>query len=319
MHVIAAGSLLDFAIEKHGIPVGRVQYMYLYPLSFSEFLTVNQRDDLRQYIIEKQIDPLLHDDLIELLRNYMWLGGMPAVINSWITDKDPAECHELQDEIIQTYQDDFEKYARKNQIPYVSKVFETAPLQLGNKFKYSNVDAQMPSAQLKSALTLLEKAGIVHICYHTSGQYQPLGADKSLKKFKVFFFDIGLAQRILGLNITDWILQPLEVQKVGGIAEQLVAQEIIAYSSPKKKSELYYWHREAKSSNAEIDFLLIKKGHIVPVEVKSATKGRMKSMRIYLEAHSNSLYGLKISESPFSHNGDIIEIPLYAIESWFVE
>lgn len=318
LHVIAAGSLLDFSIEKVGIPVGRVQYMYLYPLSFGEFLTAIQREDLRSYIREKNIDPILSSDILNHLRNYMWLGGMPAVIDSWIRNKNPVECHEIQDEIIQTYRDDFEKYARKNQIPAVEKVFDSVCLQLGNKFKFSNIDNEIAAVTFKNALYLLEKAGIVHLCYHSSGQHQPLGADKDLKKFKVYFFDIGLAQRLLGLNINEWILQPIAVQKMGGIAEQLVAQEIIAYSSCKKRVELFYWHREAKNSNAEVDFLLTKNGLVVPVEVKSTAKGRIKSLFIFLETHKHVEYGLKVSELPFAEYEQIKQIPLFAMESWFM-
>src|SRR3989344_1038717 len=313
LHVVAAGSLLDFVIEKLGMPVGRVQYMYLYPLSFGEFLTASGRRELRTYILEKNVDPIIHSEILELLRNYMWIGGMPAVVNSWINEKNPVECHNLQDEIIQSYQDDFEKYARKNQIPYVSKIFESIPLQLGNKFKYSNIDGEVPSAPLKNALYLLEKTGIIHVCYHTSGQHQPLGADKNLKRFKVFFFDIGLAQRVLGLNIKDWLLQPMTTRAMGCIAEQLVAQEVIAYAPVRKRAELFYWHREAKSSNAEVDFLIVRDGLIVPIEVKSSLKGRMKSMRLYLDSHKNSQYGLKIPEKPFAQQEWIKEIPLYAI------
>lgn len=318
LHVVAAGSLLDFSIEKLGMAVGRVQYMYLYPLSFGEYLTNVHREDLRHYIQIKKIDPILYKDLLGHLHMYMWIGGMPAVVNSWINKKDPIACHEIQDEIIQTYRDDFEKYARKNQIQMVERVFDSVCLQLGNKFKFSHIDNETSATIFKSALYLLEKAGIIHLCYHTSGQRQPLGADKNIKKFKVYFFDIGLAQRMLGLNIHEWILQPVTVQKMGAIAEQFVAQEIIAYSSYKKKAELFYWHREAKSSNAEVDFLLTKDGSVIPVEVKSTKKGHMKSLYIYLESHTNAQYGLKISELPFAEHGQIKEIPLFAIESWFL-
>jgi uncharacterized protein len=315
LHVIAAGSLLDFTIEKMGMPVGRVQYMYLYPLSFAEFLAASHRDDLRSYIQKKNIDPLVYDELLEFLRTYMWLGGMPAVVESWLTGQNPIETQEIQDEIIQTYQDDFEKYARKNQVPYVEKLFQSIPLEIGNKFKYTNIDKDMPARPLKNALNLLEKAGIIYRCYHSAGQRQPLGADKDLRKFKVFFFDTGLAQRILGLNIQDWILQPINTQKMGNITENFVAQEITAYSSVKKKTELFYWHREAKNSNAEIDFLIVKEGLVIPVEVKSGNQGGMKSLHLFLESHANTTYGIKISEAPFAEHGNIKDIPLYALES----
>jgi len=316
LHIIAAGSLIDFALEKSGMPVGRVQFMYLHPLSFCEFLVALGREDLRIYIEQQQIDKILHLKILELLRTYLWLGGMPAVVDAWLSYHDVSLCQELQNEIITAYSQDFHKYAREKQIEYVEKIFAAVPSHLGNKFKFSHIDRELRSLPLKTALLLLEKAGIVHLCYHSSGQQQPLGAQKDEKKFKAYFFDVGLAQRMLGVTQKDWILNPLTVKNLGAIAEQFVAQEIIAYTAIKSQAELYYWHREAKGSNAEIDFLMSKNSDIVPVEVKSGEKGSMKSLHLFLETHANSSIGLKISEDVFCKNGWIEEIPLYGIESW---
>ena len=192
----------------------------------------------------------------------------------------------------------------------------TIPVQLGEKFKFSNVDADIHSLPLKESLSLLNKAGIAHFCYHTSAHQQPLGAEMNEKKFKVFFFDIGLAQRLLGLDTRKWLMTPMKVDNIGPITEQFVAQEFLAYHEVKKKLQLYYWHREARGSNAEVDFVIQKDGAIIPVEVKSAKDGRMKSLHLYLGSHPNSPYGLKISENLFSRHANIHEIPLYAIEGW---
>lgn len=316
LHVIAAGSLIDFVLENIGMPVGRVQFMYLYPLSFAEFLTVNNRDDLRKYIHDLQIDETIHEKILELLKIYMWLGGMPAVVNAWLTTQNPGDCQRLQDEIIEAYQQDFHKYARDRQIPYVTKVFENVPKQLGCKFKYAHIDSETRSFLLKNALELLIKAGIVYQCFHSSAQEQPLGALINEKRYKVFFFDIGLAQRLAGLDIKQWLFHPLRVNNSGNMAEQLVAQELISYAPYHKNPQLFYWHREAKSSNAEVDFLIIKNGMIIPVEVKSSRQGSMKSMQMFLENHPHSSYGLKISEGNFSKYHKIQEIPLYSLEAW---
>lgn len=316
LHVIAAGSLIDFALEKLGMPVGRVQFLYVYPLSFGEFLTAQDRDDLRAYILTQQVDPVIHQQLLELLKNYLWLGGMPAVVSAWLMYRDPQLCQQLQSEILTAYSQDFYKYARTKQIDFVTKIFETTPTLLGKKFKYNQVDEGIRAYQLKEALLLLEKAGVVHRCFHASGQTIPLGAEKNEKHFKVFFFDVGLAQRMLGLDLSQWVTQPIQVQHLGGIAEQLVAQELIACSDPSVDAQLYYWHREAKSSNAEVDFLMVKNNEIIPVEVKSGTKGRMKSLKLFLEMHPKSTYGLKVSEGLFSQQHEIKEIPLYALEAW---
>ncbi|MGD9152606.1 MAG: DUF4143 domain-containing protein [Gammaproteobacteria bacterium] len=316
LHVVAAGSLIDFVLENIGMPVGRVQFMYLHPLSFGEFLNAVERNDLRQHIFGFAVSPVIHQEILQLLKTYLWLGGMPAVVSAWIQHKNVTLCQDLQEEIISAYNQDFHKYARDRQIAHVDKVFATVPTQLGCKFKYIRVDREIRSVFLKEALMLLEKAGVVHICFHSSGQTQPLAASKNDKKFKVYFLDVGLAQKLLGLDLSNWFMQPMQLKTLGPIAEQLVAQELIAYTNIKAKKELYYWHREEKNSNAEIDFLTIKGGQIIPVEVKAGPSGSLKSMHIFLESHKNSPYGLKIGENLFTKNNDLQEIPLYGIEAW---
>lgn len=315
LHVIAAGSLIDFVLNNVGMPVGRVQFLYLHPLSFSEFLIVNGRNDLCEAIISQSIDPVIHDIIMDYLKTYFWLGGMPAVVQAWLEHRNPVLCQELQDQIIDAYSQDFHKYASDRQIPYVTKVFASIPKQLGNKFKFSSVEPDMHSLALKKALNLLIQAGIALPCYHTAA-HQPIEADINEKKFKVFFFDLGLAQRILGLDIRQWFLTPLTVANIGAITEQFVAQELTAYAAANKKAALYYWHREARASNAEVDFIVQKDGGIIPVEVKSGKNGRLRSLHLYLESHPQSPYALKIAEHLFSQQGRIREIPLYAIYAW---
>lgn len=316
LHVIAAGSLLDFAIEKVGVPVGRIQYLYLHPMSFGEFLNAQNRNDLRQFILAQSDDRVIHTQLIDLLKTYMWLGGMPAVVEGWLQTRDASICQELQNEIIQIYRQDFQKYARKHQLHTVEKVFESTPQQLGKKFKFVDVDPNSRAEPLKNALYLLLKAGIIHIVYHSSAQGQPLGATKNEKKFKAFYFDIGLAQRILGLDLRQWVIMPMEVRHVGAIAEQLVANEYIAYTSIKSSPELYYWHKEEKQHNAEVDFIFLKDGKIIPVEVKSGSRGGYKSIHQFLETHPRSTVALKITENPFDNQSPIQNIPLYGLEGW---
>lgn len=316
LHVIAAGSLIDFSLEKIGIPVGRVQFLYLYPLSFSEFLIANNRDDLCEYIYTQKSYPEIHEIINDYLKTYLWLGGMPAVVDIWIKHKDAIKCQARQESIVLSYKQDFEKYARKNQIEHVVKVFESIIVQLGAKFKYTNVDDNIKAAPIKEALFLLIKAGIAHPCYHSSGQSKLLGAEKDTKKFKIFFVDIGLAQKMLGLNLKNWVTEPLELEILGGLAEQLVAQEFVAYSKNTGAAELYYWHRENKGSNAEVDFLFLKSGQVIPIEVKSGRKGGMKSLKSFLETHPHSNMALKISNNVPSKHGFLEEIPLYGIEGW---
>lgn len=316
LHVIAAGSLLEFTLEKLGVAVGRIDYLFLYPLSFMEFLDAHNRSDLREVIRSKKVDPASHGVILDHLKNYMWIGGMPAVVDTWLQHRDATLCQRVQDRIIGNYEDDFQKYAKKHQFETVGKVFRSIGKQLGEKFRYTNVDHDMKVYPIKQGLFLLNKAGIAHFCYHTSGHVYPLSAEMNEKKFKVFLFDIGIAHRILGLDLTEWVTTPMELEYLGSSAEQLVAQEFIAYSNPSKPADIFYWHTESKSGNAEVDFIAAKNKTIVPIEVKAGTKGGMKSLKYFLETHPRSTYGIKISEGLYSKHGNIEEIPLYGITGW---
>lgn len=316
LHVIAAGTLIDFALEKIGVPVGRVQFLYLHPLSFGEFLTVSNEIYLREALLAGSTDISLHNRLNELVKNYFWLGGMPAVVDNWLQYKDPSLCQQLQDRILLSYMQDFEKYAKKRQIMHVTKVFYTIPEQLGNKFKASNIDPAIKSMYFKIALDLLVKAGVAYKCFHSSCQGVPLAINKDYDKFKTYFFDIGLVQRLLKLDLKQWVTSPLNINFIGSIAEQFVAQELVAYSPPDSPAELYYWQRESKSSNAAIDFVTVQQGQIIPIEVKASVKGGMKSLALFLGSHPNCTYGLKVAESFYAQQNKLIEIPFYGIESW---
>ncbi len=315
LHVIAAGSLLDFTIEKIGVPVGRVQFMYIHPLNFGEYLTAMGESKLRGHISCSPIHEVFHQQLLMHLKYYFWLGGLPAVVLAWRDHKRADYCQQVQDEIIQAYRDDFEKYARKNQIFSVEKIFSAIPLFIGQKFKYASVDPESRSTILKDALLKLQNAGIAHITYHSSGQGLPLAATQDDKRFKVYFFDIGLAQRMLRLNLSDWLLTPLEVRHMGAICEQFVAQEYVAYTSITESPRLYYWHREARNSNAEVDFLFTLNGKVIPTEVKSGKTGSLKSLHYFLESHPNSNFGIKLSELSYHKNATLVTVPFYAIEA----
>lgn len=190
------------------------------------------------------------------------------------------------------------------------------PQQFGKKFVYTQIDQDLKAVILKEALQCLEKASIVHLCHYSASQSVPLAAGSSEKFFKAFFVDIGLAQRILQFKPHDWVLHPIKPEHLGGLAEQFVAQELIAYQSQFSKTDLFYWQREAKNSQAEIDFVLGMNGLLIPVEVKSGKAGHLKSLQYYLNTHQNASYGVKISECGWAWDGRILQVPLYAIENW---
>lgn len=317
LHVIAAGSLIDFKLKHIGMPVGRVQFLYLYPLSFKEYCFAVNREKLYQEAQNKlKLNAPLHEILLEEVKRYCWLGGMPAVLDAWISQSNYNLCEEVQSEILLSYRQDFNRYAKDHQIPYLERMFSSVGQQLGQKFKYVTVDPDIRAKDLKEALALLELAGIIYRAYHTSAQGLPLSSGKEDKRFKVYLCDTGLLQRLLNVTMKDWLFQPLTVKHSGNIAEQFVQQEYIAYTMQQTPPELFYWHREEKQSNAEIDFLFLKNRKIIPVEVKSGHSGRMKSLQLFLQSHPHSPLGLKISESNEENFNSVEAIPFYAIQGW---
>ena len=205
LHVIGAGSLLEFTLESENIrmPVGRIQYLYLYPLTFGEFLEALGKIELRKYIMDKKrlesIPETLDSKLNEYLRKFFILGGMPAIIQEYCETRDIIICQRIQRSIIDTYLDDFGKYARKSKHQYLYKLFNAVPKMVGQKFFYSHVDNTIKSRELKEALELLEMAGIMRKIKKVSGAGIPLEASAKENHFKMLFMDVGLLHAINGI------------------------------------------------------------------------------------------------------------------------
>lgn len=316
LHVVAAGSLLEFQIEEIGIPVGRIATLYMHPFSFSEFLTAAGEEDYFPVIADVFrkgiINKALHDRLMRLLGEYIAIGGMPESVSRWIETKDYRECRSVHRNLIETYRQDFGKYAKKYQIKYVERIFNETPRLLGRKFKFSAISGGWRKRELSPALELLEKAGVLHKIHHTSGHGLPLGAGVDFNRYKLLFLDIALSQALLDMDMTSWILSPLkEFINRGVVAEALVGQELVAGSDIDMKKGLYYWHRESRSSNAEVDYLVARNNRIIPVEVKSGKEGTLKSMRLFLEQHPDSPYGIRLYSGTPNEVDHIRSYPLY--------
>lgn len=319
LNVIAAGSLLEFSFQDFSYPVGRIEFLHLFPLNFEEYLLAQSRTDLVEAIRnadDRQALPIaLHEKLLEESAIYSLVGGMPAVVKTYLANQDLQAAQEIQQVLIASFREDFHKYASRSNVEYLRIVFQALPRLLGRKWKYSHVDPAIKSRELGNALQLLEMAGLAYRALHSSANGLPLGAQVNPKNFKVFFLDIGLCQRLLGLEISKLYLEKKEIlAHRGGIAEQFVAQELISRSTPNQDPQLYYWHREEKSSQAELDFLLERPGAILPIEVKSASEGRLKSLHLFMKEKSDYVHeALKISTANFSRHGKIIEWPFYAL------
>ena len=318
LHVAAAGSLLEFELENIGMPVGRVDSIYLYPFSFMEFLKAKEEDLLLETLVNhdvyQKISDVAHGKLLILLGEYMTVGGMPEAVACFIQSPDLKKCFKIHRSIIDTYRQDFNKYAKKYQLKYVDLLFNSVPGFLGKKFKYSNIPGEYRVRELRPSLELLVKAGIVHKITHSSGQGIPLAAAEKAETFKVLSLDIALNQTILGIDPGSWLLDPENsfINK-GALTEALVGQELLAYSAPDRQTRLFYWHREARASNAEVDYLVQQGETLLPVEVKSGSNGALKSLRFFLETHRRSPYGVRFSLANFSIDSGIHNYPLYAV------
>ncbi len=318
LHVIAAGSLLDFAIEKVGVPVGRVTFLHLFPMSFIEFLIALGHDIAVKQILEHPFpEPLttsIHEQFLRYVAEYIAIGGMPEVVKCWRDTKDVDLCGQIQNDIITSYQQDFEKYANKFQIKYISLIFRHAQNQLASRFKFSKIPGEYRKRELAPAYYLLTMAGVIRPIYHSDGQGVPLGGQTDLDCFKTLFVDVALAQRILGRHPKDWFLYPKDTLiNIGEMTECFVGQEILSYSDPQELPHLYYWQRHERGSSAEVDYLITVENKVIPIEVKSKLGTTLKSMHHFLRSHPNSPYGIRISTHPYSQHEQIHSYPLYAV------
>ena len=325
LHVIAAGSLLDFVLENIGVPVGRVASLYMYPISFLEFVATQDNQAIVALIMRHNpAEPLslpIHNQLLALLGEYLAVGGMPEVVRTWISRKDLKKCASIQALLVDAYRQDFSKYCKKFQIKYIDLIFDDIPRWFGRKFQFSKVPGSWRKRELAPSFELLKKASVAHQVKHTSSNGLPLGGEVNPNRFKVIFLDIGLAQGILGLDLAEWILNPdATIVNRGMLAEAFVGQEMLAYASPQKRGSLFYWHREAHASNAEVDYVLAQGQNIIPVEVKSGAKGTLRSLHLFLKEKSSvAPYGIRFSGHNFSVFKKIHSYPLYAVANLFRE
>jgi predicted AAA+ superfamily ATPase len=317
--VIGAGSLLDFALQSENfkMPVGRIEFLYLTPLSFAEYLENTENRPLKQALekveLSKPIDEIVHSKAIALLKNYLFLGGMPAIIKDYIANQNFMNCQKLQTALVQTYRSDFGKYAKRSQYRYLQKVFDNVPRLIGQRIKYSLIDPEIKSRDLKNAINLLALAGVISPVYMTRASGIPLGAQINEQKIKINYLDVGLMQNACGLPALLVTEEDIAQINKGGIAEQFVGQELLAYSDRTRSGELYFWVRDKKGSMAEVDYVINIGKEILPIEVKSGSGGKLKSLRLFMK-EKNAKLGIKISGEKMSYIDGILSLPFYLIE-----
>lgn len=320
LHIIAAGSLLEFAIAKVGVPVGRISMLYMYPFSFLEYLVATGNHLIGKAILNHPIgvpiEEIIHKKILDLLGEYLSIGGMPEAVARWIQTKDPTSALYVLQQIAATYRQDFEKYGRKAQIKYLEQLFRQIPHLVGKEFSYREIHGEYRKRELAPALELLERANIIHTIRYSSGQGIPIGGELDFDAFKVIYLDIGLCQSILGSDISIWFLKPLEgFENRGEIAEGFIGQELICYASPHSKAEIYFWKRKEKNSSAEVDYLIQRNEHILPIEVKSGHGNTLRSLYLFLDTHPKSISGIRFSALNYSVINKLDSRPLYAAAS----
>ena len=335
--VVAAGSLLEFALSRAGfsMPVGRVRYLHLQSMGFGEFLEAVDPASLEWLELLHRPEDFpreAHKRLLTRQREYLLVGGMPEAVACFAETRDFAAVASIQNAILNTYADDFSKYARQADLADLQRLFRNLPLHLGQKAKYTRLLPDATSAHSRKLLELLIRAQVALPVHGSDCSGIPLRAGMNPRILKLFFLDVGLVSRLLGLDWAD--LQSLEERSLvneGPLAEQFIAQHLHQDPSFETPPELFYWLNEAKNANAEIDFV-VSQGHLVlPVEVKAGKSGTLKSLHLFC-ARRRLEQAVRFDLSPPSvqeiHTGiadkkggflesryQLHSLPLYAVET----
>ncbi|MBP6985695.1 MAG: ATP-binding protein [Alphaproteobacteria bacterium] len=332
--IVAAGSLLEFVLEEHtfSMPVGRISYMHLEPLSFEEFLLARGKERLYDYLTNFQfsegneVPKLIHDQVLTHFKEYVLVGGMPAVVSNWVEEQSLANAHQIQNDLLATYRDDFTKYGKRIASDKLDEILMSVPQRIGQKYIYSKVNSAINSQTVKQTLSLFNKARICHRVSGCSANGVPLSSEIKEKYFKEIFLDTGLCSASLGLNYLQiQSANELNIINNGAIAEQVAGQLLRTISPFYIEPSLYYWHREAEGSNAEIDYVIQHGNLVIPIEVKAGKTGSLKSLHLFMESKKkdiairiNSDIPTKTNVYVKGNNGqaivfNLLSIPFYLI------
>ncbi len=313
-HICAAGSLLGVKLSHtKGFPVGKVDFLHLYPLSFLEFLDAINEPQLKDYLISiKKNEPLpeiLHNKLMRHFKVYSYIGGMPEVVADYVETQDLNRAREIQKKILNAYQLDFAKHAPSDQVMRINQVWQCIPSQLAKenkKFIYSVIRKGARAKEFEIAIQWLFEAGLIYKTFSISAPKIPLKAYMHFDIFKIYLLDVGLLGAMTNLSATAVIHGDELFQEFrGSIAENGVAQ-MLAVDNP----ELYYWSSEGK---AELDFIIQRDNDIYPIEVKSGESLKKKSLLVYINKYKPTL-SIRCSPMNLKRDGSILNIPFYLLD-----
>lgn len=286
LHVISAGSLLDHTLSdmQYSMPVGRVEFAYMYPMSFYEFLVAIGENGLLQaiqsYQLNDTLSSVIHNRILEILRLYYFIGGMPEAVKYYVENRELSGIEQIHSDLISSIQYDFAKYGTRKQQESLIDVLNYAARNIGRKVVYAHVNKNTTSQSIKDAFLKLEMSRIIHLVRQTKSTEVPLTQYQRNDVFKPVFYDIGLVNHLAGIRLVD--IQNLITAHEGALAEQFVFQELISNNMIWKEFTPYYWLREAKNSNAEIDCIIQLQNKVFPVEIKAGKRGTLKSLHVYL-------------------------------------
>lgn len=314
LHVVAAGSLLEFALKDASFPVGRIQFLNLYPLCFAEYLEAIGNAPATAAVLgnPRDITPAVHELLRDELKRYFFIGGMPAAVNAYRESSSLHDAFEVQGEIVESYRMDFAKYTPQVDRYCLDSVFTSLAQRVGQQIKYARLGEGYANPTLKKAFEALCLAHVARRIPAADPSGLPLGASASAKIFKALLLDVGLMRSLAAMpDDVEYGRSDLLAIYRGAMAEQFVGQEMLI----SQNGSLYYWDRQAKSSSAEVDYLAVMDGRIHPVEVKSGATGSLKSLHLFLAAYPDCGQAMVFSDRPYADlpKQKITFLPLYSV------
>ncbi|MEG1725998.1 MAG: ATP-binding protein [Anaerovoracaceae bacterium] len=323
LHLIAAGSLLEFAIaEMPSFGVGRIRSLFMYPLSFEEFITTLGDEMLvaayRKASPKNPLSEIIHKQLVERLKIFLIIGGMPESVSEYVRTRDLLHSSQVLSDIIVSLKSDFAKYKERVPALRITEVFNSVVRQAEGKFVYERAAKSASNVQVKQALELLIMAGLAYPITHTAANGIPLGAEINPKNRRMILCDTGLFQHILNLDVSQILItDDFQVVNRGALAEIFAGTELLKTSSCYDEAQLYCWHREKSQSNAQVDYIIQHNNSILPIEIKAGTKGAMQSLRVFM-AEKHLSKGVRSSLENFARYEDIYVYPLYAISNLMI-
>ena len=313
--IICAGSLLGVALHQGtSFPVGKVEFLDLYPLSFSEFLMAMGKDRYVELLNQGDFDmaTMFKQDYSDLLKQYYYVGGMPEVVQAFVDNHDFNEVREIQQRILAAYEQDFSKHAPNETVPRIRMLWNSIPAQLAKenrKFIYGLIKEGARAKEYELAMLWLTDCGLVHKIHRVSAPNLPLKAYEDLKAFKLFLLDVGLLSCMVGLR-QDVLLDGNELFKEfkGALTEQYVLQQLKTI----KGLNIYYW--TADRGTAEVDFVIDNGKEVIPVEVKAEVNLQAKSLKVYREKFQPQL-SIRTSMADYKKEDWLLNLPLWAVDS----